>query len=124
MKIESYEKPAMKFVALRNEEKVANTCWGYHGTNTKLYCDISDKGFVSFQIGGKSCTLNLINVQYYGNDTNGDGKISNEDTSVAATASQITELDGILRGSGGESGNPYAGEGTIVIPDNPDPSWS
>ena len=31
-----YEKPALKFVELRNEEAVANTCWGYHGTDTKL----------------------------------------------------------------------------------------
>lgn len=124
MKIENYEKPAMKFVALRNEEKVADTCWGYHGTDTKLYCDISDKGFVSFQIAAGSCSLNLINVQYYGSDTNGDGKISNDDTPVAATNSQKAELDRILRESGGESGNPYKGIGVTVIPDNPDPSWS
>ncbi|MDY2814555.1 MAG: hypothetical protein SOU03_11500 [Dorea sp.] len=124
MKMENYEKPAMKFVLLRNEEKVAATCWGYHGTNTELYCDISDKGFVSFQIGGNSCTLNLINVKYYGSDTDGDGKITKEDESVAATNEQIAELDRILRQSGGESGNNFKGEGSVVIPDNPSSEWS
>ena len=28
--MERYEKPAMKFISLRSEEAVANTCWGYH----------------------------------------------------------------------------------------------
>ena len=124
MNTQNYEKPELKFVSLRNEDAVANTCWGYHGTTTKLFCDISDKGFVSFQIAAGSCTLNLINVMYYGTDTNGDGSITKEDTPIEATESQIQELDNILRNSGGESGNPFKGEGDIVIPVTPDPSWS
>lgn len=124
MNTQRYEKPELKFVSLRNEESVAETCWGFHGTNTKLYCDISGKGFVSFQIKAGSCDLNLVNVQYYGEDTNNDGMISKDDHSVPATEEQFNELYSILVESGGNAGNPYKGEGTIVIPDNPDPSWS
>ena len=108
-----YEKPSLKFVELRNEEAVANTCWGYHGKDTELYCDIPGEGYVSFQIGGDSCTLNLIKVYYY----DGNGNKSN------ATATQIADLDAILRASGGESGNPYSGEGSTVIPGHPG-QWS
>ena len=50
MMTETYEKPKMKFVSLRNEEAVANTCWGYHGTDTKLYCDVSGEGYFSFRL--------------------------------------------------------------------------
>lgn len=63
--MERYEKPELKFVALRNEENVANTCWGHHGSGTRLYCDLEGEGWASFQIGGKSCELNLINVLYH-----------------------------------------------------------
>lgn len=33
----NYEKPELKFVSIRNEEAIANICWGYHGTGTKFY---------------------------------------------------------------------------------------
>lgn len=124
MNVETYEKPALKFVSVRNEEKIANTCWGFHGTGTSLYCDITGKGFVSFQIGGSSCELNLINVQYYGEDTNGDGKITQDDTSKQATTEQEHELYEILVNAGGNKGTSFREEGTIVIPGNPDGSWS
>lgn len=110
---EQYEKPAMKFVKLRNQEEVANTCWGYHGTDTLLYCDVSGEGYFSFQIAEGPCTLNVINIVYY----DGEGKES------AYTETQKNELMRILYESGGESGNPYKGEGTIVIPDHPG-DWS
>ena len=110
---EKYEKPAMKFVELRNEEAVANTCWGYHGTATKLYCDVSGEGYFSFQIAGGSCTLNAINIIYY----DGRGNVSDY------TQAQYDELMKILRSAGGESGNPYKGEGTTIIPDHPG-EWS
>ena len=110
---ERYEKPAVKFVSLRNEEAVAKTCWGYGGTDTVLYCDIPGEGYVSFQIGNKKCGLDLVNVYYY--DSTGNQSI--------ATSDQIKILDQILRGSGGESGNNYDGEGSIVIPDTPG-DWS
>lgn len=124
MNMEMYEKPALKFVSVRNEEKIANTCWGYHGTGTLLYCDITGKGFVSFQIGAGSCALNLINVQYYGGDTNNDGKITQNDTPVQATDEQKQELYDILEKAGGNQGSNFKGEGTIVFPGNPDGSWS
>ena len=109
-----YEKPAMKFVSLRSEEAVANTCWGYKGSDTHLYCDIPGEGYFSFQIGGGKCTLNLINVTYY----DGEGQIS------VYTSEQYQSLVGILTSSGGESGNPYHGMGTTVIPDHPGQGWS
>lgn len=117
-----YEKPQMKYVAMRNEEKVANTCWGYHGTGKNLYADIDGPGYCGFQIGGKSCTLSLVNVTYV-------KKVLNPETQKydiitdAADADQIKELTAILVASGGESGNPYSGEGTVVKPE-PDPKWS
>lgn len=108
-----YEKPKMEFVNVQNENKIANTCWGYHGTDTLLYCDIPGKGYLSFQIGNKKCSLDLINVMYYDNEGN----------SSLATADQIATLTEILISSGGESGNPYKGEGSTIIPDHPG-DWS
>lgn len=110
---ENYEKPALKFVSLRNENAVANTCWGYHGTSQVLFCDIPGEGYCSFQIGSGSCNLNLINVMYYDNS----GNIS------AATAEQIAALTAEVN-KGGNNGQPYKGMGSIVIPDAPNPSWS
>ena len=113
MMTKQYEKPAMKFVELRSREEVANTCWGYHGTGTDLYCDIPGEGYFSFQIAGGSCALNLVNVVYY--DGNGNP--------ASYTSEQYTALMQILESAGGESGNPYKGEGTTIIPDHPG-SWS
>ena len=109
----TYEKPTMTFVSLRSEDAVANTCWGHHGTDTVLYCDIPGEGYMSFQIAAGPCELNLIGVSYY----DGKGQPS------VATPDQIATLEGILRASGGGDGNPYKGEGSIVIPDHPG-SWS
>lgn len=115
MRIEKYEKPRLKFVSLRNENVVAATCWGHAGKGTRLYCDISGEGYLSFQIGEGSCSLNLINVLYH-KDENDQG--------TGASASQIATLESVLRASGGSSGNPYAGEGSVVLPGAPDISWS
>ena len=111
---EKYESPRMTFEEVAASEAVANTCWGYHGTDTKLYADLEGKGYASFQIGGGSCTLNLIHVTYY-EDT---------ETYSEATPAQQAELETILRKSGGESGNPYSGEGSVVIPNHPSDKWS
>ncbi len=111
--MKEYEKPALKFVSVRNEETVANTCWGYHGSDTKLYCDVSGEGYFSFQIAGGSCTLNAINIVYY----DGEGNVS------SYTQAQYDELMKILNSAGGESGNPYKGEGTTIIPEHPG-QWS
>lgn len=111
--MKEYEKPALKFVSVRNEEAVANTCWGYHGTDTVLYCDAPGEGYFSFQIGGGSCALNLVNILYY--DSNGN--------SGQATDQQKAILTEILKNSGGNQGNPYSGEGSTVFPDHPG-NWS
>ena len=103
----------MKFVSLMNEEAVANTCWGHHGTDTLLYCDIPGEGYFSFQIAGGSCALNAINIVYY------DG----EGNEASYTTEQYNQLMSILKNAGGESGNPYKGEGTTIIPDHPG-NWS
>lgn len=116
MKTEIYEKPMLKFASLRNEDAVANTCWGYHGTDTLLYCDIPGEGYVSFQIGAGSCSLNLINVTYYKNENDSGIKIVDGD-------SRYDALEKILIDTGGESGNPYKGEGSTIIPDHPG-NWS
>lgn len=113
---ERYEKPAVKFVSLRNEETVANTCWGYHGSDTVLYCDIPGEGYCSFKIGGGNCSLNLTEVYYYEN-SDSDG------TAIFDGDSRYTTLVTILKNSGGNQGNPYSGEGSVVIPDHPG-SWS
>lgn len=113
MTMEKYEKPEMKFVALRNEEAVAAPCWAIHGKPTKYYCDIPGEGYVSFQIGAGSCSLNLVNVIYYDDKGN----------SSEASEAQKDTLFKILEGSGGSDGNPYSGIGTTVLPD-PSPEWS
>ena len=113
MKTEIYEKPMLKFASLRNEDAVANTCWGYHGTDTLLYCDIPGEGYFSFQIAGGSCTLNAINIIYYDSEGNRS----------TYTSEQEAALMNILKEAGGESGNPYKGEGSTIIPDHPG-NWS
>ena len=120
-----YEKPSMKYVSLRNESNVANTCWGFHGSDTKLYCDIDGPGWTSFQIAAGPCALNLINVYYY-TDTNGNGKADENDqgTLIVSGDDKYNSLYKKLEESGGNNGTPYKGEGTIVIPDNPEGSWS
>lgn len=121
MNAKNYEKPELKFVSLRNEETVANTCWGYHGSDTPLYCDIPGEGYCSFQIASGSCDLNLINVRYY-SDQNKDGKITSDEWD-SATAEQEAALEAVLKAAGGNKGQPFAGEGSIVV-EKPDPSWS
>ncbi len=113
MKRIRYEKPAMKFVNLRNEKSVANTCWGHHSSQKRLYYDSPGTGWMSFQIQKGSCTLSLINITYHANNS----------SSSAPTSDQVNQLDKALRESGGESGNPYKGEGTVVFED-PGSNWS
>lgn len=111
----TYQKPALKFVSLRNEEAVANTCWGGAGTTMTWYYNTSGTGYVSFQIASGSCTLSLINVTYY------DGQ-GNQST-LSSSDALYDELYKALMSSGGESGNPFKGEG-VNFPTTPDTSWS
>lgn len=117
MKMNEYRKPEMKFVEIRNENSVANTCWGGHGSNMSWYYDTQGEGYVSFQIAGGSCALNLTNVLYYDKQ--------NDDTpeKIDGNDPKYKELYNALIVSGGESGNPFKGEG-VDFPINPDPEWS
>lgn len=110
----TYEKPTMTFVSLRSEDAVANTCWGHHGTGYTYYYDLPGTGYLSFQIGDGSCTLNLTNVLYY--DDIGA-------PSPATPDQQNALYNAIIASSTGEAANSYKGLGSTILP-NPDPSWS
>ena len=114
----NYEKPEVKLVSIRNDRAVANTCWGGHGNSTTWYYDISGQGYVSFQIGGGKCTLNLYNVTYY------DKQNDESPEMLLESDPKYHELYDALMTSGGDTGNPFKGEGLDFIPDNPDPEWS
>lgn len=117
MNMVTYEKPRMTFVSLRNEEKVAATCWGNHGKGIVYYCDIPTVGYMSFEIGAGACELNLINVTYY-EEQGAAGEF------VGPDDYRYEQLMTRLAGAGGSAGNPYRGLGTVVIPDAPDEDWS
>lgn len=110
MEKEIYEKPSMKFVSIRNEEAVANTCWGGHSGALAWNYDTSGTGYVSFQIMGGKCSLDGLTVTYHNIP---------EDKQKAA----YDEMYAALMNSGGAQGNPFKGEGGD-FPVNPDPSWS
>ena len=115
----------MKKVSLQNENRVADTCWGYHGTDTRLYCDLEGEGWASFQIADGACALSLINVQYH-TDSNNSGAADDGDIGVPlpTTDPKYKELNDILLKSGGGEGNPYKGMGITVTPNDPKPEWS
>ena len=115
-RIKNYEKPRLTFVSLRDEKSVANTCWGGHGNRLTWYYDTKGKGYVSFQIGGGKCTLNLSNVIYYEEKGEKGTPLNKNDV-------KYQELYAALESSGGESGNPFKGEG-VDFPNTPDPKWS
>lgn len=112
---ETYEKPSLRFVSLRSREAVANTCWGNAGKGVTYFYNTQGTGYVSFQIGGGSCTLSLINVTYYDSDNN--------PSSLAESDPRYQELYKALKSAGGESGNRFQGEGNI-FPNNPNTGWS
>ena len=113
-----YEKPAMNFVSLRNENTVAKTCWGHHGDGVTMYCDIPGQGYCSFQIAEGPCALNLVNVKYH------EGKEDETGTDIIDGDARHEELESILVKAGGNAGTSFKGEGDIVFPNNPDPTWS
>lgn len=111
-----YEKPGIKFVETRADQAVANTCWGGHGTDTTWYYDTKGTGYVSFQISGGSCTLNLSSLKYYEYKDEPGVPLSTSDP-------KYQEMYAALMKSGGDSGNPFKGE-NFDFPVRPDPSWS
>ena len=116
MNTTNYEKPKMKFVSLRNKKEVAYRCWRGHGNRDTWYYDTQGPGYVSFQIGGGECALNLSNVNYYEHRDAPAEKINPDNE-------KYEELHNALLKSGGAEGNPFKGEGVNFFPD-PNPEWS
>lgn len=120
---EAYEKPTLRFVSLRSRDAVAGTCWGGHSGTKTWYYNTEGPGYVSFQIGGGKCTLNLINVKYYESSDDTEGEVISGTPGDSNYNSRYGELEAALSTSGGESGNNFNGEGAD-FPVNPDPQWS
>lgn len=112
-----YETPDVELVSMRNEKEVANTCWGGHSNSMTWYYDTQGEGYVSFEIKGGKCELNLDKVTYY-TDKNAEGQ------PLDNNSAQYKELVSVLPNSGGNSGNPFHGEGKFVFPEKPGTNWS
>lgn len=117
MNTTNYEKPKMKFVSLRNKKEVANRCWSGSNNTTTWYYDTQGPGYVSFQIGGGECKLNLSNVKYYENN-------ESQGQDINQTHEKYNELNNTLRNYHGGTGESFHGEGVDFIPDKPNPEWS
>ena len=115
--VKKYEKPAMRFVSLRSEETIADTCWGYHGTGTDLYFDTDGTGYCSFQIAEGPCALNLINVYYY--DKYGD----DSPEALSPGDARYEALNQALINAGGNGGTSFKGQKDIIF-ENPSENWS
>lgn len=108
-----YEKPKMHFVPLRNDEKIANKCWGNHGTGYEYY-DTHGSGFVGFTIANGSCTTeDQLQVVFYKDKNDKTG------TPVYPGNPQYDEFyQALLDASeGGSYGQPFKGE--EKFPDDP-----
>lgn len=110
--MKKYESPNINFKSIKINEKIANTCWGYHSSSKELYYDYKGTGYIGFYITDNSCSFSSdkITVKYYNVPEDEQTKAYNEFYNAVIN-------------SGGESGNPFKGEGTVIFPD-PDPSWS
>ncbi len=111
MEKQTYEKPEMKFVALRNQDAVANKCWGIHDTNEHYSYDYSGQGYITFTIIGNSCSAEYSTIcPTYIN-------VPEEEKAAA-----LQELLNVISQQDGSSAQPW--KGSLVIPGDPDPSWS
>lgn len=110
--MKKYESPKVEFQSIRLNEKVANTCWGYHSSSKELFYDYKGTGYIGFYITGSSCEFGTgnISVKYY-------------DVPADEQTKAYDEFYKAVINSGGGTGNPFKGEGSIIFPD-PDPSWS
>lgn len=115
-----YEKPSMKMVSLRSNEKVANTCWGNHGPETQRYWDTAGKGYVSFYCGDKSCGLTETSlvVWFYDKKEDDTPQLLDPTNGTDWEKDLYNQVYTKLKNSGGESGNPFFGEENF--PDKPD----
>ncbi|MBC5630258.1 hypothetical protein H8S20_15460 [Clostridium sp. NSJ-6] len=107
-----YISPEIEFKKINIRENIANTCWGYHSSSKELFYDYKGKGYIGFYITGSSCEFGTgkISVKYYNVPEDEQTKAYNEFYNAVIE-------------SGGDSGNPFKGEGSVILPD-PDPSWS
>lgn len=129
--MKKYEEPKIEFCELVPDRAIANTCWGYHdGSNVwgedpenikadQLYCDIPGPGYVGFNITGGNCnfTDKTISWTYYTFNDKGEAY------PAKAPSGTYEQFKNIIERAGGNKGQPFAGEGSIVKPD-PSPSWS
>lgn len=118
-----YEKPAVKFVALRSREELADKCWGLKDKdyNSMFYYDIKGKGWLSFHLksaSGNCGAPDAYEIKYY-EDKNSQG-VDLDKSGINFTEN---DLESILTQRGGNNGQPYS---TISsdFPSNPDPKWS
>lgn len=108
-----YEKPSMKIVSLRNQEAVADTCWGNHGTGVfDYFYDGTGKGYIKFQIDGGSCALQTGTLYYYDSDNPSGTALQ------PGTPEYSKWIEDIKSNGKGNSGNAVQGDGTIFS-DNP-----
>lgn len=110
---ENYEKPKMKFVNVRNDKSVANTCWGGHGKGMTWHYNTSGSGYASFQIMGGNCSLDGLTVTYH-----------HGNTSIPAPSGTKTynEVYAALVNADGNQGTPFKNESWF--PPTPNPGWS
>lgn len=122
MEMLSYEKPQLKFVSLYNREVIADKCWGLHGDTGKFewYMDKEGLGFYRFSVAtADSCALISTDVVYM------EGKNDPDPTPILPNTPEYEKfLAGLKEAAGGNTGNPFNGNGGISDGDHIPPSWS
>lgn len=115
--MKNYQSPEIEFQDMQLKEDIANVCWGGHSYARTWYYDTEGTGYVSFQISGGSCDLNLANVMFYEN---------NNATPVPVTqgTEKYDELYQAALKSQGNSGQSFKGEKEGFPIDKPDQGWS
>lgn len=126
--MKKYEKPSMTRRELFSEQKIANTCWGYHsgGSPTWWYDkNGSSAGFVSFYIGdGQRCgdISDLVKVTWYQNRAAlnaGQGiHVIKDQTVTTAAGNEVQPFNdtvAYLEAAGGNKGTPFSGESGLIL---------
>ena len=114
---ETYESPKLKFVSLRNEKEVANTCWGYaNQEGENLYYNSPGYGWVVFEVTGNNCKeTKTLNYKIKGYK---DG-MTDDQQAAAAKA-----LDNYWNTTGANGGSPFQGSSSEYSETPPGDSWS
>lgn len=118
--MKNYEKPSLKFASLRNQEAVADVCWGEHGNTTKFdyYMDKAGAGFYRFSVNtAGNCSLITTDVVYL------DGKNDQTPTPILPGTDEYNAfLAKLKKEAGGNDGNPFDKKGGVS--ENPGEGWS